>query len=280
MFIDRYTVESVFQGIIWSRLGPIRRTSSWEGLSQFRVPDRVDPEAIEEEARRVKRKLNRESQREKRQVKAKLWDPELAGYSRDEEDEEDEDFYSEEEGMYTPVDSDVTMSFFSEAESDFEALTSSTGSRWSGDSQSASEMEDISGQRGQSSLHDEASKAPKWNDIVTGVQSDVEDGSDLEGDDGSVPQKRERWSREESISEREWSSPSDVSSEPAEGSHDSRSTSVYSGIALESRSDVKSICYPPAWKHKPQTSGKDGGERHAIRQESPSNASTTSWWEY
>jgi hypothetical protein len=285
VFIDRYTVNSVFQGIIWSRLGAIRRYSSWESLSQYRAPDRIDPEATEEEARRVKRKLHRERLQEKHQAKAKLWNPELAVYIRNEEDEEDEDMYSDEDGMYTPVDSDVTMSFFSEEESDFEGRRSSTGSRWSGDSQSASEMEDISGHRGQCSLLDDASKALKWDDIVHGVQGDVEDGSRLERNDGVVPQIRDRWSRDGSDSEREWSTPSDVWSDSGQEVRDNRSASVDSGLPSESRSDSESTCHLPRWKRMPVTkrpaSRMEEPVDRDIRQRSPSKDSTTSWeYEY
>jgi hypothetical protein len=282
VFIDRYTVDSVFQGIIWSRLGAIRRYSSWESLSQYRVPERIDPEATEEEARRVKRKLNRESQQEKRQAKAKLWNPELAIYSRD---EEDEDIYSDEDGMYTPVDSDVTMSFMSEEESDFEARRSSTGSRWSGDSHSASEMEDISGHRGQCSLLDDASKALKWDDIVHGVQGDVEDGSKLEREDGAVPPTRDRWSRDESDSEREWSTPSDFSSDSGQDIQNKRSASVDSGLPSESRSDEEPTCQQPRRKRmsttkRPASTMEDLVDLD-IRQRSPRNASAAPWeYEY
>jgi len=286
VFIDRYTVHSVFRGIIWSRVGYVPRVSSWESLSEFRVQHKTDPDVVDEDARRVKRSSARSTQQQKRQAKAKRWNPEVADYSYDEEEQEDDYNYSEDEGFHTPIDSDVTMSFFSEEESDFEGQESDTGSRWSGDSQSISEMEDIRGHWGQQSLPDDGSKAISYNDIVYGNGYFHGEESSSEWEDQTDLQKRGRSSSDGGYSAREWSTPSPIPSGSVKELNSDQSSTPDGELGSSDESEPESAehsthsrwDYVTETKMIPTTQSEDP---RYERQQSSSNVSTTpSEYEY
>jgi hypothetical protein len=178
-------------------------------------------------------------------MRGKRWNPELADYYYSDEDETD----SDNESWYAAErDCDVTVSHRSECESDFDGRESDTGSRWSGDIQSADEMEDISGQR------EVNPDCPFSKDLGCCGYDDedraaIQEGSSSEGERSReresriVPRKRTRHSRDESDSEREWKTPSKDISGTEEELESGQSSATRSCVASESESDDESTSH-------------------------------------